>query len=1272
MQKNLFDWLMVRLASNETIEHWSCGAVDHADTINYRTGKPKPKGLFCESIFWPVKNYECSCWKYKWVRYKGIVCERCGVEVTTSRVRRERMWHVELASPVVHVWYQSSVSGWIHHLLWLSGNEIQKILWFVKYVVVKDITDEQKDDIIDKINEDYKATLTRLDEIFTSELDQVKDWKSKKTLMKDLNARMEENKKDLEKEFNRLKSIISDLSWWATVLESDYRNIFYKFDDVIHFQSWPEAIYYMLKNYDVQGKIKENLEKFRHIKSADLRKKTFALIKLLIHLYSSGVKPENMIIRKLPVIPPDLRPVVQLEWWKFASSDVNTFYRRVLMRNIRLKKMIQVGMPQVVKKNEIRLLQESVNNLLVWEKNTVGKKWAWVKIMKSISDMLSGKEGVFRKNLLWKRVDYSWRSVITVWPDLQLNECGLPLYIAVRMFTPFIIWKLIEKKIVYTPKQAEKLIKDWDPIALKYLDEVIKDKWVLLNRAPTLHRLSIEAFKVRLMPWKTIRLHPLVCTSFNADFDWDQMAVHLPISDEAQREARDLIAAEKNILKPSSWEPTITHGQDMVLWIYYLTDNFVDTVKNIWIFASSEDVIETYLAWDADIKDVVKLKIWDIYEDTTVGRVIFNKVLPLDFPYVNETVWKKKLKNLLSLIFDTHGQVETVRVADQIKNLWFEFATKSWVSMSVLDVTVPEQKDNELKIWDDRVNQVYNAYYKWLLSDEEKHRLVVHVWTWVKEKIEHLVKETVVHWSDLFYMIDSWARWSYNNTTQISWMKWLVLNQQWDIIELPVKGNYIEWLSPIEYYVSTHASRKWKADTALRTAESGYLTRKLCDASQEVIVREHDCQTDKYIIVSRVREESLGTSLADTIFGRVVAEDLYDNSNTIILKKWHMVNKIALEIIEDLDLDHIKVRSALTCQTSSWVCQKCYGMDLATRNEVDLWAPIWIIAAQSIWEPATQLTMRTFHWWWAVASKWADMAQGIDRVKQLFEARAPKNPAIISPFDWVISFSETWRMKFVTIKSDYQKKRYIVRDGYSLAVKKWELVLKWWVYAVKWRSKLKVKQEWVVLWLEKDHIVLWITQEVKRSLTWLSLIRHDEWWKVTKWEILSTWAIDLKEYQQTLGDLAAQKYILEEVKRLYFGQGQTVNDKHIELIIKQLFSKVFIEEVWDSSFIPGTHIKYEDFVKVAKDLESQGKRKPKSRRLVLWLTQIAKETDSWLSAASFQETIRVMVDASLKWSVDTLNDLKSNVIIGSLLPLGEEYRNKHPELAAPIEVDIAE
>jgi DNA-directed RNA polymerase subunit beta' len=1265
MQKKMFDGLLVKLASPEDVKWWSHGTVESPDTINYRTGKPKQKGLFCEAIFGPMKNYECSCGKYKWVRYKGIVCERCGVEVTTSRVRRERMGHIELAAPVVHIWYYKATPSRIGLLLNLSTNEIEKVLYFVKYVVTE-VNEDQKKNIISSLDKDYANKINELDKVYEQEVKKLSEekedtapkGKKKEGVMKEDELRrvFGENKTSLEKEYSRIKSILSNLKLGSTILESDYRNVFYRFDGAFTFASGSQALLTLLKKIDVQDEIKIILENFSGFKGEE-RKKAFKKVKLLINLHISDVRPEWMVLSRLPVIPPDLRPVVQLEGGKFASSDVNLFYRRVLMRNLRLKKMIQVGMPDVVKKNEIRLLQESVNNLMVGETANTGKTGAGIKVFKSLTDMLSGKEGIFRKNLLGKRVDYSGRSVITVGPNLKLDECGLPLYVAVKMFTPFIIGKLIERKIAHTPKQAEKLIKDENPIALRILEEVIKDKYVLLNRAPTLHRLSIQAFKPKLMPGKTIRIHPLVTPAFNADFDGDQMAVHLPLSEESQREARDIISADKNVLKPASGEPVITHSQDMVMGIYYLTDDSTSDKNVKGRFATIEEALQAFRSGDLHVKDRIIL-LWEgTHMETLMGRVVFNSVLPEKAQFLNEKIGKKWVKKVLDKIFDLYGREEVVRVANDLKDLWFKYATLGAVTISALDLVIPQEKEELLNYATERVNKIHNFWYKGYLSDEEKHRLTITEWSDVKSKIEQIVRVSYGPTSNVFQLVDSWARGTWGQMTQMAGMKGLVSSPSGKIIELPIKSSLLEWFTPIEYFISAHGARKGKADTALKTAESGYLTRRLVDASQELVVKEFDCKTDEYLLITKDEAEMRGEQFGELIFGRVTSEDVYDQAGALICAAWSMITKPILHHILVSEIDRIKVRSSLTCHTVNGVCQQCYGMDLSNRAIVELGIPVGVISSQSIGEPGTQLTMRTFHSWW-VANVEGDMTQGIKRIEELFEVRNPKKPAIVVPYDGVINIYESQKKVEIEIVSDPQPKTYIIKDGYSCEVRVGDEIKKWGSYAAKGRSQLKVKDEWVVLQVFSDYIVLGEVQKVRKKLTIGTTLKVKEWAEVFKGQVISTGSIDIREYMHIVGPLEAQRYIVKEIKKVFTSQGQDVNDKYMETIVKQLFSKVLIEDAGNSSFIPGTIIKYEEFLAKNRELEEQGKQGAKGDRLALGLTQVAKESDSWLSAASFQETIRVMVEASTKGAIDHLSDLKANVIIGRLLPVGEIFRKQ--------------
>ena len=1335
---------MVKLASPEQIaKRSSHGSVDSPDTINYRTGKPKHKWLFCESIFGPVKNFECSCGKYKGVRYKGIVCERCGVEVTTSRVRRERMGHIDLASPVAHVWYVKASPSRIGLLLGYSVNEIEKIIYYVKYVVINEPEESKVKECIARLDEKYQEKIKELDLEYQNEVQKITDSNIKGVELKvrqdELKRIKADNASILEKEYSRIKSIIANLKYGMTILESDYRNVFRQFNEIFQFTSWSEALLKLLSRIDVQADIKKLINRIPAMKKEE-QKKSMKLFRLLINLYVSDVKPEWMIIKKLPVIPPDLRPVVQLEWGKFASSDINLYYRRVLMRNNRLKRMIQVGMPDVVKKNEIRLLQESVNNLIVGEKNAAGKAGAGQKQFKSLTDMLSGKEGIFRKNLLGKRVDYSGRSVITVGPNLQLDECGLPLYVAVKIFTPFIIAKLIERKIVHTPKKAEKLIKEESPLALKILEEIIKDKYVLLNRAPTLHRLSIQAFKIKLMPGKTIRLHPLACAAFNADFDGDQMAVHLPISEEAQEEAKTLIASNKNILKPSSGEPIITHSQDMVLGIYYLTDHYnvaltdiagendsqyadyldrhhnsksVNYLPHKWFYNSFDKVITTLHHGDLQIKDVIIFSIGGQSIVTTVWRVLFNSILPSDIQFTKnnkintiDRIGKKELKRLLDYIFSEYGMQETVKVADSIKDLGFKYAGMSTTTVNIFEMLVPQEKDEIMKYGNDRVNGssslestdlkewelmdymkkgINGLYFEWFLSENEKHSLVVETWTEVKKRIEEATKKNYGSGNSVYTMIDSGARWSLSILTQLSGMKWLVVSPTGQIIELPIKSSLIEWFTPIEYFTAAFSGRKGKADTALRTAESGYLTRRLCDASQEVIIREEDCGTTDGIYITQDEAKTRGESFESLIIGRTLSKPIKDSRGQTIIDGNDLITRETMIELKTIfgnnleQLDDVKVKSPLTCHTVSGVCQKCFGMDLATRQQIELGAPIGIIASQSIWEPGTQLTMRTYHGgnvvWQADITQW-----GIKRVDSLFEIRTPDISAIISPFDGSMTIDLEGKDPVLTIQSDYVPHTYLLKDGYKLKVKKGDMVKKGWEYAMMGKSKLKVKGAGKVLDIKKDYIVIGEVLTIHATLyPGLVLdkmldkeLKQEGEVKVLKGQILTNGALDIRQYQDIKGDLEAQRYIVREVKKVYTEQAQEVNDKYMEIIVKQLFSKILIQNAGDSTFIPGTVVKYEEFLRANEQLKQEKKKIASGMRQALGITQVAKETDSRLSAASFQETMRVMVESSTKGAVDSLDDLKSNVILGRLLPVGKVFQEKHRKNQQIVVEDLAQ
>ncbi len=1258
MAKKDFSSLMIKLASPADIISWSSWEITSPDTVNYRTWKSKEWWLFCEKIFWPIKNYECSCGKHKWIRYKWVICDKCWVEVASSRVRREKMWHIELQAPVLHVWYYKSTPSVVGGVLNLSAKEIEKILNFVKYIVV-DVNEKQKENIVKNLDKNYQSKINLIEKEYKEEIKRINEEKlsasEKKKSLEAIDKLKKENDESLKKEYSDMKSRLNTLKQYSTISEVEYRTKFYMYEGAFNFKSGVNAIEYLLESFDIEKEIeilKEALKNSKWKKKQDI----FKRIQLLINLYISWVKPKWAILRNLPVVPADLRPIVQLDGGKFASSDINVFYRRVLMRNTRLKKMIDAGMPDVVKRNEERLLQESVNNLIVWEKNQ-RSSGAWVKVYKSLTDILVGKEWRFRKNLLWKRVDYSWRSVITVWPNLKLDECGVPLYIAVKIFGPFIISKLLRLKYVHTPKQAEKLIKEEDPIALEILREVIKDKYVMLNRAPTLHRLWIQAFKVKLMPWKTIRIHPLVCTAFNADFDGDQMWLHLPLSKAAQKEAKELIASDKNILRPWSGEPIITHTQDMVLGVYYLTDDQTVWTDIIWNYSSIDEVIKAHYNGSLEVKDRITVQYEWKTITTIVWRVLFNSLLPEKLRFINKKIDKKALKNLLDDVYEVAGREETVRLSDVLKDFWFKYATISSVTMNVFDLKVPSIKQKLLKEWDEKVKIIHNSWYKWIVTENEKHRAIISVWTNIKQEIEKRIKKLYNPGNDIFVLIDSGARWDWSQLTQLSWMKWLVANPKWEIIELPIKSALVEWFSPIEYFIAAHGARKGKADTALKTAESGYLTRRLVDATQDMIIKEEECGVNDWILVVKDEVIAKWSDMFEVAYGRILQDSLVDVNWEVLLEAGTMIVKKHKKIF-DAEIEFMKVRSPLTCSTAWGTCAQCYGMDLSTRKIVEIGTPVWVIASQSIWEPGTQLTMRTFHTWWVASAQW-DITQGIKRVEELLEVRTPKISAVISPFDGTMNLIESGNYIKLRILGEEKKKTYLMKDGYTVCVKKGEKLKKWSAYAIKWRSQLKVQEECKVLEITKSKIVVWIVNVFEKEVpSWFD-IKVSENDEVFKWQILTWWPIDIKEYRLIVWDLEAQKYIIDGVKTVYSSQWQALNEKYIEIIVKQLFSKIIIEESWDSWFIPWNIVKYEKFSLINKELEAQWKTPAKWTRQILWLTQIAKQTDSWLSSASFQETMRVLVSASIRWDIDMLEDLKSNVIIGRKLPIWEEYRRIH-------------
>ncbi|HCD10573.1 MAG TPA: DNA-directed RNA polymerase subunit beta' [Thermoanaerobacter sp.] len=1151
-----FEAIKIGLASPEKIREWSRGEVKKPETINYRTLKPERDGLFCERIFGPTKDWECHCGKYKRVRYKGVVCDRCGVEVTRSKVRRERMGHIELAAPVAHIWYVKGIPSRMGLLLDMSPRALEKVLYFVSYVVI----------------DPGDTPLTK-------------------------------------------KQLLS---------EKEYREHLDKYGNKFRAGMGAEAIKELLQEIDLEKLSKELKAEIRE-STGQKRVRAIRRLEVVQAFIDSGNRPEWMILDVIPVIPPDLRPMVQLDGGRFATSDLNDLYRRVINRNNRLKKLLDLGAPDIIVRNEKRMLQEAVDALIDNGRRGRPVTGPGNRPLKSLSDMLKGKQGRFRQNLLGKRVDYSGRSVIVVGPELKVYQCGLPKEMALELFKPFVMKKLVDEGLAQHIKSAKRMVEKIKPEVWDVLEEVIKEHPVLLNRAPTLHRLGIQAFEPVLVEGRAIKLHPLVCTAYNADFDGDQMAVHVPLSMEAQAEARFLMLAANNILKPQDGKPVMTPTQDMVLGCYYLTADEEGVQGEGKYFSSPEEAITAYQLGYIHIHAKIKVKMTKEIDgvkkskiiETTVGKIIFNEAIPQDLGYVdrtnpetafdleiNDLVDKSKLGKILDRVYRLHGPTKTAETLDKIKELGFRYSTKAAITVSVSDMVIPKEKEKLLKEADEMVSKIESQFRRGLISEEERYESIIRTWNMTTEKVTEALMTSLDKFNPIFMMAHSGARGSKNQIRQLAGMRGLMADPSGRIIELPIRSNFREGLNVLEFFISTHGARKGLADTALRTADSGYLTRRLVDVSQDVIVREDDCGTDEGIYVEEIREgNEIIEKLADRIIGRVAAEDVIDNEGNIIVRRNELINEEEAEKIEKAGITKVRIRSLLTCKSRHGVCRMCYGRDLATGELVNIGEAVGIIAAQAIGEPGTQLTMRTFHTGGVAGS---DITQGLPRVEELFEARKPKGLAVISEISGVVRINES------------KKRREVIVTDEENNISK--------TYLIPYGSRLKVHDGQVI--------------QAGDELTEGSVNPHD--------------LLKIK------GIFAVQTYLLQEVQKVYRLQGVEINDKHIEVIIRQMMRKVKVEDPGDTSMLPGELIDMFKFEDENKKAIEKGLRPATGRRALLGITKAALATDSFLSAASFQETTRVLTDAAIKGKVDPLLGLKENVIIGKLIPAGtglSRYRN---------------
>jgi DNA-directed RNA polymerase subunit beta' len=1178
---NNFEYMKIGLASPDKIRSWSRGEVKKPETINYRTLKPEKEGLFCEKIFGPTKDWECHCGKYKRVRYKGVVCDRCGVEVTRQKVRRERMGHIELAAPVSHIWYFKGIPSRMGLALDMSPRSLEEIIYFASYVVT------------------------------------------------------DPGDTPLEK-----KQLLS---------EKEYRSYREKYGYAFQAGMGAEAVKKLLQDIDIDREV-DTLKEELKTAQGQRRNRAIKRLEVMEAFRNSKNAPDWMVLDVLPVIPPELRPMVQLDGGRFATSDLNDLYRRVINRNNRLKRLLDLGAPDIIVQNEKRMLQEAVDALIDNGRRGRPVTGPGNRPLKSLSHMLKGKQGRFRQNLLGKRVDYSGRSVIVVGPNLKMYQCGLPKEMALELFKPFVMKELVNKGLAHNIKSAKRKVERVSPDVWDVLEEVIKEHPVLLNRAPTLHRLGIQAFEPILVEGRAIKLHPLVCTAYNADFDGDQMAVHVPLSSEAQAEARVLMLASGNILNPKDGKPVVTPSQDMILGNFYLTtDNKLakgagsilrSVNEAVSAYQSGKSSLHARVAIPAKVlnKTSFTAKQQEAILITTIGKIIFNEIFPADLPYINEptktnllngipdshfvfekgadlqaimqerpenkAVGKEYLGTIIAECFRKYHTTQTSVILDKIKELGFTYSTKAGITVAVADVVVPKEKDEIIRDCEEKVRTVTNQYRRGLITDEERYDRVIAIWSKAKDEITEILMKSLDKYNSINMMVESKARGNKSQITQLGGMRGLMANPSGKIIELPIKSNFREGLTVLEYFISTHGARKGLADTALRTADSGYLTRRLVDVAQDVIVRDEDCGTDKGFMVSKIQDgKEVIEDLYDRIEGRYSFETIrHPKTGEVIVNRNELIEAGTADTIIDAGIEKLQIRSVLSCRSRHGVCKKCYGRNLATGLHVEIGEAVGIIAAQSIGEPGTQLTMRTFHTGGVAGD---DITQGLPRIQELFEARNPKGQAIISEIDGVVKeIREAKDRREIEVEGEAESK----------------------TYAVPYGSRIRAS----------------VNQQIEAG---------DE---------LTEGSIDPKDMLRIKGIRGVQNYILQEVQRVYRNQGVEINDKHIEVMVRQMLRKIRIVDAGDTILLPGAFVDIHEYEAANKEALFSGNEPAVAKPILLGITKASLETDSFLSAASFQETTRVLTDAAIKGKVDQLLGLKENVIIGKLIPAGtgmSRYRN---------------
>ena len=1261
LEINDFDAVRISLASPEQILGWSYGEVTKPETINYRTLKPERDGLFCERIFGPTKDFECSCGKYKRIRFKGIICDKCGVEIARSKVRRERMGHIELACPVSHIWFSRGIPSRIGLLLDLSARSLERVIYFSHYIVTS-VDENARAEAIKQLEDGYARQIEHQKETLEAKVAEMEQSGASVEEINQLRRDYETEKEKLDEELPQKIEQLKDLKQGALLTENQYHDLRYNYSHIFDAGMGAEAILKLLRERDLDD-MRSQLIQETHSSSGQRRRKASKQLQLVEAFRRSHNKAEWMIITVLPVLPPDLRPMVQLDGGRFATSDLNDLYRRVINRNNRLRHLMEIGAPDIIIRNEKRMLQEAVDSLI-----DNGRRGRAISVSgdhkaKSLSDMLRGKQGRFRQNLLGKRVDYSGRSVIVVGPNLKLHQCGLPRRMALELFKPFVMHRLVMDGLASNIKSARRLVERAKPEVYDILEDVVKERPVMLNRAPTLHRLSIQAFEPVLIDGSALQIHPLVCSAFNADFDGDQMAVHVPLSKAAVKEAREMMLSIHNMLLPSCGEPVVAPTLDMVFGCYYLTTIKTGSEAKGTVYSNIEEAKLSYELGNIDLRDEIEVRLENKQRvKTTVGRLIFNEVMPEEIGFINKTIDKSGLKQIITdcyvLLRDDEKMAEML---DGLKRIGFKYATKSGISIAMSDIEVPARKPKILEEANERTSIIESQYMRGLITEDERYNGVIEVWMQTTDKLTSAISDSLNRHGSIYMMSTSGAKGNISQIRQMVGMRGLMTNPSGKIIDFPIKSSLREGLSAMEYFISTHGARKGLADTALRTSGSGYLTRRLVDVTQDVIVLEEDCGTMEGIWINDNAEKGMLPPLADRITGRMAASKIVNpETGEIIVDRNEEINEHKAEEIVAAGIKKVQVRSPLSCQSTQGICRMCYGRDLAKRQPIEMSTAVGIIAAQSIGEPGTQLTLRTFHTGGVVG---LDITSGLPRVEELFEARPPKSQAIISEIDGVADVIDNDEGRYIKVSSnDVFQDEYQMPKGWKLEVKDGQMVDVGNVLASppedKDNKESKALTEPILARVAGEVIIDGKNLSVKYeemeereyTIPAATHMRVQTGDVIKAGQQLTDGSVNPQDILAVLGKEAVQRYLVEEVQKVYCSQGVHINDKHIEVIVRQMLGKVRIDSSGDTDLVPRELVDRFRYKEVNAKVLAEGGEPATAHTVLMGITRASLSTESWLAAASFQETNRVLTEAAIYGKVDRLSGLKENVIIGKLIP----------------------